>query len=1076
MKKKTVFLVGCMLMCVSLANADGNRKRFRTDRFPDRAPAVTKNNPARNVIQRGLNDDKDLGTKMWATTVTDYNRDPGFVYFYSNETHELNKTGIIKSREEDELRRWIMSSATYHNGEYLGYIYYRYDLGYNFVKAFAKVDLEKGTWTPKRDMSALEDNWDFMETMYSNPKTGKLMGMPRNRDGSVTSTFGEVNPETGEYTQEAVLGQYYFAMAYDDYGTLWAVRWNDQNSDGEVDGSRLVTLNPENNYQEDKCINLKMENSNFKMYYQNSMYFDTSTGDLWIIASNTDGRQYLCKVNTETGVMEKAGAVGFSDIATGLYIPGYKADSPQAASRVTSLSSTFDENGIVTLKWNNPTKAWNKEELTELTEVLIYRDGLEDDKLVATLTENVTVGGEMTWTDKDAKAGVHVYYIVPCRVKDEKGIPESWRAFTGRDVPGTVENVTLTKNTNTSLTLKWEKPLLGKNDGWYDKDNVRYNVVRYPDKKEIANNIQQTEITDDELGNIELYYYIITAVTDDGEGVATTSPEVLAGSSYTTPYSTDFSTKAKADQWVTVDANQDGFKYEYHDWWEPYGLVLYTSEGQNNDYAISPALKLKGGTTYKVKFDVYFSYCATDYDPERFQTFRITAGQGTTAEAQTIELKKWDKFQHFKYYETFPFEAFFTPEKDGEYNVAYHYYDSPVYDNVIVTGASVEEVFENDLAAMSIEGTANPSKGAVSDYTVKVKNEGKKAASSYKVQVVRLDGNEKVIIGETTVDETLEPQTEKDITVRVTPDVEGDAEFAGNVVLQNDQNSLNNTSEALGVSIGEEGKIPFNHTVTGVDEDLDTRVPISFLKYCSYSQSVYHTSEIGLTGSPKIHSIAFKYDTNTPVEDFNVTVYLSMTDKDGFDDNKEWQPLSQQTKVFEGKQTILSGTGNMMIFDLDEPFEYDPTKNLMLSVFKTGNSDDQFPAIYQSYNTNWEKPRSLRYENADTTEPVGGIDSECFVIANLPVLYLAVEDKQGTGLSEIVIGDGGINYDNGHINLNGIDAASVTVYDLMGRIMLDKNLTADMTSVDAPLGQGIYVVKAISHDGKIYTTKIRVVK
>lgn len=80
---------------------------------------------------------------MWAVTMTDYNNDPGFVYFYSSKPYELNKTGIIKSREEDEFRLWhMLPGATWHNGEYLGYTYMMYTY-VNHVKGFVSVDLEK---------------------------------------------------------------------------------------------------------------------------------------------------------------------------------------------------------------------------------------------------------------------------------------------------------------------------------------------------------------------------------------------------------------------------------------------------------------------------------------------------------------------------------------------------------------------------------------------------------------------------------------------------------------------------------------------------------------------------------------------------------------------------------------------------------------------------------------------------------------------------------------------------------------------------------------------------------------------
>lgn len=1077
MKRKTTFLACCMLMCMSLANADNGLRGGRTDRFPDRAPTV-KNALANNVVREGLNDDKDLGVKMWATTVTDYNNDPGFVYFYSNNTSELKKTGLIKSREEDEHRRWTMSGGTYHNGEYLGYFYYRYDFGINYVKAFASIDLEKGTWVTKKDMSDMQDDWDFIEAMYTNPTTGKLMGLARNRDGSITSTLGEIDPETGEYTQLAALDKYYFSIAYDAYGTLWAVRWN-AGSDDQVNGARLVTLNPNDGYKEDKVVRLKKDGSDFKIYFQNSIYFDVSTGDLWIVASNNEGKQYLCMVDTLTGEMESKGRVGFADIVTGLYIPGYKPDSFEAASRVTEISSEFDDNGIVTLKWKNPVTAWNKQPLAELAEILIYRDGMEDDKLVTTITENVTVGGNMSWTDNGAGQGVHVYYIVPCRVTGEKGVPETWRAFSGRDVPGQVKNVTLTKNNNMSLTLRWEQPSLGKNDGWYDKTNVKYDIKRYPDKKNVATGITETMFTDNELGSMGSYYYTIRAYTNDGEGLETESPAVMAGSAYEIPYSTEFATKAEADQWEKIDANGDGRIFFYKDYMEPWGLYLSSSESGNDDYAISPALKLKAGKTYKVTFKVFFNHCTTDLDPDRAQTFSITAGRGATAEAQNIELKKWDKFQHFKYGETFEFEAFFTPESDGDYNVSYHYFDSPVYDDITIASASIEEVFAKDLAAMSVKGNSVAVKDTPSEYTVKVKNMGGNAVNSYKVQVARFDANNHVVLGETTVNNTIEPQAETDVTVNVTSDVEGEIQLAGVVILEGDQYADNNVSETIKVYVEPAGTKPFNKEITGENSGVYTRIPVSFTKIYSHSQSIYKASE--LSGVNKIYRLAFEYNGNaessTPLQDieFDVILYLGMSDKAAYDkQNVEWEPLVNQTKVYEGKLGLMAGENNMLVFNFNEPFDYDNTKNLVVTVLKKSQKyQELFPAFFKIYNDNWDADeyRTILYDNNNTQEAEegNGFGNPC-----LPVLHLAV-DEISTGVRDVVIG-GGISYDGATINFGGIDAASVAVYDLMGRMVLNNNVSEGTTTVNAYLRQGAYVIKVTDRKGRVYITKMCVAK
>lgn len=127
--KKELLLFGCMLFCSSVASADVGGKS-RVDKFPPLNPPV-KSSTFETPMQRALNDDKDKGVSMWATTMTDMSDGPGFIHFYSSYPNILEKTGLIKSKEEDSERRWTMVGGCMHKGNYYGYIFYRYDMGYN---------------------------------------------------------------------------------------------------------------------------------------------------------------------------------------------------------------------------------------------------------------------------------------------------------------------------------------------------------------------------------------------------------------------------------------------------------------------------------------------------------------------------------------------------------------------------------------------------------------------------------------------------------------------------------------------------------------------------------------------------------------------------------------------------------------------------------------------------------------------------------------------------------------------------------------------------------------------------------
>lgn len=1073
--KKELLLFGCMLLCSSFASADDGK--IRTDTFPPLNPHV-KNSTYESMQQRVLNDDKDKGVSMWATTMTDRSDGPGFVHFYSSFPNVLEKTGLIKSKEEDSNRRWTMVGGCMHKGDYYGYIFYRYDLGFNYAECFAKVDLEKGTWEELRDMSDLEGNWDYMEGMASDPKTGKLMGIPRKTDGTVGSTIGEVDPATGIYTKLYDLDYYYFSMAYDINGTLWAVRWVPDPDGQTVMGSCLVTLDPNNSYKETVKAQLTMGGQPFKMYYQNSMQFDYTTGDLYILAASADnGSQYVCKVDTSTGVMESYGRLGWGDVASGLYIPYYTADAPDAAFRVSNLTSTFDENGVVTLKWTNPTTTWDKQELTELAEVMIYRDGLEDANLVETLPGEDKVGQEMSWRDDTAEQGIHTYYVVPCRRAGEKGIPDSWRAFSGRDVPGVPLDINLVKD-GESLVLTWSKPELGKNDGWYDESSLKYTITRYPDEKVVAENYKQTTFTDNELEEIQNYYYEIKPVTSDGEGEVGVSPKVLAGKAVQVPYSTDFTSEVDANQWTVLDANQDGVMFTYSSF-PITGFVLDMYESANDDYAISPAFSLKGGTSYRIVYNIYIAKCITELTPDLYHDFRFTVGNSITAESQTVELDKREHYSTSEYYQTIPFEMSFTPETDGEYNFAFNYTTpTPITDIVRVAGFSIEESYDKDLSALSFDGILNVVKGAESEFKVDVKNSGTEAVDNYQVQLVRLDGENKVVIGSTEVTEKLEPLATTVVSVSAVPDVEGEFQMAALVVLEGDKNSLNDMTEPKTLTASPEGTKAFNCTLTGDNPGINTSFPISFYELYSVGQSIFYPEEFNVTDPVTIYRIALGYDRNEYDEDrndiiFDASVYLGVTDKENIQSPSDYIPLTSLTKVFEGKNSIVEGKEQMMIFDLDQPFEYDLSKNLVFTIVKEDVNTGRFPADFRIYNDGWGIPeseyRSFRYENSVSPEPLAG-DGEA--LNWVPVLYLAVETA--TGINNVVIGGNAIMFDGNSISVKGVDAVSMMICDLMGRTLLNENLSEGQTSVGVNLSNGVYIVKVVDCDGKVYTKKIRV--
>ena len=170
------------------------------------------------------------------------------------------------------------------------------------------------------------------------------------------------------------------------------------------------------------------------------------------------------------------------------------------------------------------------------------------------------------------------------------------------------------------------------------------------------------------------------------------------------------------------------------------------------------------------------------------------------------------------------------------------------------------------------------------------------------------------------------------------------------------------------------------------------------------------------------------------------------------------------------------GEGLMLSFNLDEPFKLPAGKNLLVSVRKEGfGKKGFFPALFKQYNNDWEGAmRSLLYEG--TQDYTFADDGGCKIFPVVPVLHMAIE-KDGVGIGEIVLGDKvWFDADSNNLVWNGVEAASVAVYDFSGRLVANQKVAKGAQEVALNLAEGLYIVKVQAVDGEIYSNKIRVVR
>lgn len=1058
--------------------------------IPSRAPR-----PAEAPQKRVLNDVKDMGTYMFAATAVDCQHERSFVNFYTNKVYELNKMGYIWEPEDDPYQMMALWTGCNTPDGYFGMIAKVYTF-YQFAYAWIKVDTETGQYEILHDYYN-DDNahdWEGTHDMAWNPGDGKVYGVAGSMEydpetEAAKSMVGYIDTTNGYFTKIKTLDEYYFCIAFDYDGTPWGIRWlyNMQQSQMPL-GSRLVKFKDAVDWEVDSYFDLKVDGQAYPSNYIHTLDFDYTTGDLYWGATNNDARQSLVKINPETGETERLGSVGFSEVISGLYIPYVTADHREAPARVSGLSFTPSQDGSnsVTLSWTNPTKQWNRKDLTQLGDVEIYRDDMMSP---IDVVSGMEIGGNAEYTDTKAPQGIHTYYVVPTNDKG-LGVMDSIRAFSGHDVPGHVENLVAVATTKgDQVTIGWKQPNIGANDGWFDASSLKYTLVRYPDGKVLVKDsvmtANQKRFIDKGIESVERYTYVVTASNADGEGVATSTDEVLAGVFVPVPYATDFSDKNDGNRWTAIDANGDGKTFTYKQKSEEEGnAYMHELSPQNDDYLVSPPFNLEGGKTYKVTFNVGFY---TYNGAHTTHNFNFVAG---------TDMNDLKPFGTAEYYVEKGTEnrtvitAYLTPDSSDTWYVALNNVTGANSDILWVTAFTIEEEFADDMAALSFDCPLEMVEGHGSDVTVQVYNNGYNTQSKYKVQLVY---GRNAVIGETEEVPALASRTGATVEFKATPieEMVGQHEVFARVVLEGDMNEANNVTAGCPVDVLEKGSLAINHEVD-VDRarGIDTRFPFAHSHYYgnTLTQTIYPAVEHMIPDGRYIHRIGWEY---TALEDFSgveVAVALGQTStiqQPSTSASACWW-LSDREDVCSGRLSFSRGTHFAML-DLDKPFRVDADKSLVVTVAKNGGSSTEieWPLSFAAYETKWtdgnnietlvevyEYVHSLFASSASamtTSSSPAGLKVD--VVA--PKLLLALSDDASGVEETVVLGGASVAYEDGVLRFAGIEADEVDVYSMSGsRVATRAANGAD--SVRILLGKGVYAVAVTDIDGNRTTVKVLV--
>lgn len=331
---------------------------------------------------------------------------------------------------------------------------------------------------------------------------------------------------------------------------------------------------------------------------------------------------------------------------------------------INDLSVTMDENGTTAkVSFTVPSKTDKGEDIefpswaSKNLRCWIYVD---NNYTNVSLPSLITYGQKVEFTT-ELTGGMHVVTVMLSPMFNEIAKLVNGKVVcAGYDAPASVGDPTLTVKDN-KATITWKAPTEGRYIDFgskFDATDLTYKVVRNTDGKVIADGITETSASDDIADEIQTYSYTIYAISHGQTSIAISTNKVSGGKYLALPYKNEFDDKNSLIGWTIINANNDGSARTWA--WNIYYKLIYDMLGGNDDWLISPSVKLSSDKLYA------FSYKANGYG-----ILLTTVGQGSTVEAQDNEIGSLDNYTTD---DDETKEYYFRPSDNGTYNFGIHDY------------------------------------------------------------------------------------------------------------------------------------------------------------------------------------------------------------------------------------------------------------------------------------------------------------------------------------------------------------------------------------------------------------------
>lgn len=325
---------------------------------------------------------------------------------------------------------------------------------------------------------------------------------------------------------------------------------------------------------------------------------DQETGIFYWASTDPQGNSALYTVDLATAKATKIGDFMHNEQVAMLTIPKetVKDEAPALAS---DMSLVFDKASLTgKVSFTAPSTTYIGGSLSGSLSYVVSVDGKETKKGTASAGQKV----EEALT---VKRGIHS--VAVCFSNAAGNGPKAYaNRFIGDDIPLKPTNVKATVDVKTgNVQIAWNAVTQGVNEGYVG--DMKYSVVRYPDKKTIAQSTSATSVSDVlPGGDLTGYYYTVQAISGQRKSESAKSNSVSFGNVLEPPYYQGFDNASALSTLTVLDENNDGTTWQFleDDGSNQSAVSISYAEVDHDDWLVLPALNLKAGVLYNLSYRV----------------------------------------------------------------------------------------------------------------------------------------------------------------------------------------------------------------------------------------------------------------------------------------------------------------------------------------------------------------------------------------------------------------------------------------------------------------------------------------